>query len=189
MPSTCPSCSSDLTVYRNLGSRSEELIGAAREQLARGNSELAHEVVSRLPQLVSDLGPDYHSLAARVAITGGRDAEARSHLAYLPPVEREALAGSLQVVVELTQAAREEYNFALTAARQQRYEIAARHARRAVELEPGDAQMWQLKLKLDVKLGQWQQAYRDLAALDHLAARPEWAAGLEVVLPPLAVAI
>jgi Flp pilus assembly protein TadD len=188
-PSACPSCGSDLRVYRDLASRAEQLIGAGREWLARGRSDLAYEVVHRLPQLVGELGPNYHSLAARVALAEGREDEARRHLAQLPAAERDALASSLAQVTELTATAREEYNFALTAARAGRFEIAARHIRRACELEPSDARMLALRLKVAIKLGQWQQVYRDLSALDRLNARPEWARGLEALLPPLAIAV
>ena len=187
-PATCPSCNSDLSVYRDIAARASELIGSAREWLARGRSDLAHEVVRRLPQLAADLGPDYYNLAARVAIAEGREDEARAHLQNLPEAERAALAPSVSLISELTGIAREEYNFALTAAKGGRYEIAARHIARASELEPGDALIWQLKLKVDVKLGQWQAVYRDLAHVDRLSSRPEWAAGLEEILPPLAPA-
>jgi hypothetical protein len=185
-PVTCPSCSSDLSVYRDLATRADELVAAAREQLARGDDTLAREVVARLPQLVADPGSGYHSLAARLAISAGRDAEAREHLKHLPGDEAAALSSAVESIASLTQTAREEYNFALTAARAGRHEIALRHARRACELEPADARMLRLRLKLNVKLAQWQAVYRDLAALDALAARPEWAVGLEAQLPPLA---
>jgi tetratricopeptide (TPR) repeat protein len=187
-PASCPSCGSDLHVYRDIADRSAQLIGAAREWLARGRSDLAHEVVRRLPQLAADLGPEYYNLAARVAIAEGREDEARMHLAQLPVADRALLAPSVELISELTGIAREEYNFALTAARAGRYEIAARHIARASELEPGDALIWQLKLKLDVKLGQWQAVYRDLHEVDRLGVRPEWAADLERILPPLAPA-
>jgi hypothetical protein len=175
-----------LAVYRDLASRADELVAAAREQLARGDDTLAREVVARLPQLVADPGPGYHSLAARVAISAGRDSEAREHLKHLPDDERTALSSAVESIASLTLTAREEYNFALTAARAGRYEIALRHAVRACELEPAEARMLRLRLKLNVKLAQWQAVYRDLHALDQLGARPTWAAGLEMVLPPLA---
>jgi tetratricopeptide (TPR) repeat protein len=187
-PATCPSCGSDLNVYRELAGRAAELIGAAREWLARGRSDLAHEVVRRLPQLVSEPGPEYYSLAARVAIAEGREQEAQGHLGHLPAAEREALMTSISIISELTTTAREEYNFALTAARSGRYEIAARHITRATELEPGDGRMWRLKLKLDVKLSQWQAAYRDIETLERLGAKPSWADELVTLLPPLAPA-
>src|SRR5688572_13324720 len=110
-PASCPSCGSDLSVYRDIANRSLELISAAREWLARGRSDLAHEVIRRLPQLVSDLGPEYHSLAARVAIAEGRESEAQQHLRHLPSDEREALGTSLHTISALTNTAREEYNF------------------------------------------------------------------------------
>jgi hypothetical protein len=187
-PASCPSCGSDLNVYRDIASRAQMLIGSAREWLARGRSDLAHEVVRRLPQLAADLGPEYHSLAARVAIAEGREQEAESHLKHLTADERATLAPALGLITELTTTAREEYNFALTAAQQQRYEVAARHIARATVLEPSDAKLWQLKLKVDVKLGQWQAVYRDLAEVDRLGVRPDWALGLERILPPLAPA-
>ena len=187
-PAECPSCGSDLNVYRDIASRAEMLIGSAREWLARGRSDLAHEVVRRLPQLASDLGPDYHGLAARVAIAEGREQEAEAHLKHLPASEREALRPAVEMTAELTTTAREEYNFALTAAKQQRYEVAVRHIARATVLEPSDEMLWQLKLKLDVKLGNWQAVYRDLAEVDRLGTRAEWAEGLERILPPLAPA-
>jgi hypothetical protein len=144
--------------------------------------------VRRLPQLVGDLGPEYHSLAARVALAEGATAEAHSHLRHLPGPEREALTSVLEGDSGLLTTAREEYNYALSAAKQKRFEIAARHLQRASELAPGEAGIWQLKLKVDVKLGRWQAAYGDLAQLDRLDARPQWAEGLETLLPPLAPA-
>jgi tetratricopeptide (TPR) repeat protein len=187
-PPECPSCGSDLNVYRDIASRAVMLIGSAREWLARGRSDLAHEVVRRLPQLASDLGADYHGLAARVAIAEGREQEAAAHLQHLPQQERDAIRPAMEMTAELTTTAREEYNFALTAAKQQRYEVAARHVARATVLEPSDERLWQLKLKLDVKLGAWQAVYKDLAEVDRLGSRPEWANGLERILPPLAPA-
>jgi len=187
-PATCPNCGSDLSVYRDLGHRAHELIATAREWLARGRSDLAHEVVRRLPQLVSDLGPDYHSLAARVALAEGAVGEARAHLAQLPADEREALASVIDGDNGLLQTAREEYNYALSAARAGRLEVAARHLQRATILAPADAQVLQLKLKVDVKRGDWPAVYAGLATLERLGARPEWADGLEALLPPLASA-
>lgn len=184
-PVACPACSSDLRVYRELAGRASELIALAREQLARGDSSLAREVALRLPQLVNDPGPAYYALAAHVALRDGRADEARLLAARADPTERqvlEQLSGDRQTDVE---GAREQYNYALTAARAGRFDTAARHLDAALRMTPDAAEMWQLRLKVDLKRTAWPQVYADLAELDRLEARPSEFVGLERLLPVL----
>ena len=56
---------------------------------------------------------------------------------------------------------------ALSSARRGMAPVAAEQLARAIQLEPADPRLWQLKLKADLKARLFGRCYTDLAALDH----------------------
>ncbi|MCC7479226.1 hypothetical protein IT575_12310 [bacterium] len=179
----CPHCDTDLSPYLNLLSRAGELLELAARMLERGDDDLAEEVVARLPQLLPDPGPQYWELAARLAISRRQWDSARALAGRLSPELRGEIERLTALVERNRRSARELFNYALTCARRGEYRVASDSLAAAADYDPDNADIWRLKLKVDLKAGRWQQCYSDLAGLDRLAARPQEFAGIEKLLP------
>lgn len=178
----CPHCDTDLKPYLELAARSGELLAQAAEMLARGDADLAAEVVARLPLLVADPGPLYWELAARLAISR-RDWESAAALAAkVPGPLAGEIASQLERARQGQRSARELFNYALSCARRGEYLVASDSLEQALHYAPDDPALWRLKLKVDLKAGRQAQALADLAGLDRLGARPAEFAGVEKLL-------
>lgn len=179
----CPHCDTDLKPYLDLALRAGELLALAADMLSRGDDDLAEEVVARLPQLIPDPGPQYWELAARLAISKRQWDSARALSTKLPA----ALAGEIHRLTEIVErnrrSARELFNYALTCARRGEYQVASDSLAAAAAYDQDNADVWRLKLKVDLKAQRYQQCYSDLAGLDRLSARPAEFAGIEKLLP------
>jgi len=181
--SLCPQCNSDLQPYIDLQSRSSALLVLAQELLARGDTSLAREVAEKLSLLSSDPGPGLAELRIRLAIAEHDFAQARSLLAQADTALQKHFEPLLSLSAAAEREARELYNTALASARRGAFRQAGQLLSAAARNDPGNAALWQLKLKVDLKQGDWQACYSDLAALDRLSARPARFAGLESLLP------
>ncbi len=179
----CPHCDTDLTPYVSLAGRAAELLTLAAEMLSRGDDDLAEEVVARLPQLIPEPGPQYWELAARLAVSKRQWDSARALSAKLPPELAAEISRLTGLVERNRRSAKELFNYALTCARRGEYRVASDSLAAAVDYDPDNADIWRLKLKVDLKAQRYQQCYSDLAGLDRLGARPAEFAGIEKLLP------
>ena len=181
----CPGCGADLSPYRTLLDRAGHYLDLAGELIVRGETGQARLVLEQVQQ-IADLDPGTIAvLQARLELAEGNLEAASETLAQLKGRAADELEQELKVRLELRRTARELYNYALNAARQGQFEVAAEALARSVRHDPQDAELWKLKLKADLKCGRFERCYRDLAALDAMKARPSEYACLEELLPPV----
>jgi hypothetical protein len=182
---TCPDCGGELAPYRALQTRAAAYVDLARELISRGELAQAQLVADELPLLAEEYADEVAALQARLAIERGELEQAAAGLARLAP----GAAAGLRHLLAQRQAAqlrgRELYNSALVQARGGNHALAARLLAQAVEALPGAAELWELKLKADLKSRNFASCYTDLAALDRLGARPREYTHLEQLLPPV----
>ncbi len=183
----CPSCSGELSEFLDLKQRTLALAALARELLSRGDTARARLAIENLSKLASPAELELAPLWCRLALLEGELEQAQQLAAGLSDnAERELLRGHISQLRESRQRARELYNYALSCARRGASRDAAGYLGAAVTLDPDDPVIWSLKLKADLKQQWFNECYRDLAALDRLAARPPEFFLLEQLLPPLA---
>jgi len=182
---TCPGCGADLSPYYNLEELRTRYLSFARELLSRGELEQARGIFEGITQLISTDDPAWHELATRLALADGDFAVAEELADKCAGQVAKQLHEEINVQRANRIAARELYNYGLTAARSGAFACAAEQLARAVVLEPDDAAIWQLKLKVDLKQQDFTRCYEDLHALDRLTARPVEYHRLEELLPPL----
>lgn len=181
----CPHCAGDLSVYFDLKQRAVALAAVARQQLSRGETQAARSAIEHLAKLAAPAEVDMAPLRARLALLEGEAEQAAEYAAHCEPAEREELQRQAALLSDSRRRARELYNYALTCARRGALRDAAGFLTTAVGLDPDDPALWELKLKTDLKLQRFNDCYRDLAALDRLAARPPAFYQLEQLLPAL----
>ncbi len=183
---SCPECGGDLAPYRALYGKAEDYLRLARELISRGELGQAAVIAEGLPLLSEEYRGEAAQLNARLALERGELEAAEAQLAQLPPG---AAAGELAALLSQRRTARlrghELYNSALAQARGGNPALAARLLAQAVAELPGDSALWLLKLKTDLKTGNFARCYEDLAALDRLGARPREYTHLEQLLPPV----
>ena len=181
----CPSCGADLRPYLDAAQRSNQLVGLARQWISAGSADQAAALVPRLSQLTGIAPATVLELQAQVALAAGDTAQVLALAGRLGSEHATAqrLVSQAQAQAQAKLQARELYNNALVAARAGSAPQAAEQLARAVQLDPGEARLWQLKLKADLKARWFGRCYSDLAALDRLGARPPEFARLEALLP------
>jgi hypothetical protein len=179
----CPNCNSDLTPYFELQQRSGELLALASELLLRGDAALAREVADKLSLLSSDPGPGLAELRVRLAIAERDFSGARELLSQGSGELREHFEPLLSLSAMAQREAQELYNTALSCARRGAYRQASQLLAAAAQNDPDNGAVWQLRLKTDLKAGDWQACLSDLFALDRLGARPAQFKGIEALLP------
>ena len=184
----CPNCSGDLTVFTDLKQRALALAALAREMLSLGDAPGARNAIEYLAKLSAPSEVELAPLRARLALLEGELDQAEAFCLHCAPAERELLQAQADLLRDSRRRARELYNYALTCARRHALRDAAGYLEAAVRLDPGDPALWELKLKLDLKLRRFNDCYGDLARLDQLAARPPAFHLLEQLLPPLPAA-
>jgi hypothetical protein len=182
----CPACGADLKPYIELYDRAAQYISLCRELLSRGELLQASTIIEQLTTITEIDPAVIAELNARRELTAGQPEAAAIWLQRCSLNTQAMLRHELQRQRHLQQTALELYNYALTAARRGEYRLAAEQAQRATVLAPGSPEIWQLKLKADVKCGYIARCYDDLRALDQLGARPPHLGGLERLLPPVA---
>lgn len=182
----CPSCGADLTAFVDLEARAAQYVRTCREMLSRGEAEAARVVLQQLPAIAEPDPSDMAELGCRLALLDGDFENAAVLLAQCAPQAAGQLSSELELRSRLHQAAREQFNYALSAARRAEFSLAAEQLSHAVEYAPREAGIWRLKLKTDLKCGYFNRCYDDLRALDSLNARPEQFAGIEQQLPHIA---
>lgn len=182
---SCPNCGGDLTVFVDLRSRANSLADLAGDLLSRGDVVRGREAIDNLAKLASPVELDLAPLRARLALAEGELDQARSYAAGCDSDECEMLLTQVDLKRDSRQRARELYNYALVCARRGASRDAAVLLEAAVKFDPDDPTIWALKLKADLKQHRFNECYRDLAALDRLAARPPAFYQLEQLLPPL----
>jgi hypothetical protein len=184
----CPSCGGDLTPYLAAAARSRELVALAQHWIHTGETARASSLLPRLSQLSSLAPSQIVELRAELALASGDLALAGSLATQsaLAPESAQRLQAAVGAAQERRQTAHELYNAALAAARRGSPAEGAELLSRAVQLEPQEARLWLLKLKVDLKPRLLSRCYADLQALDGLAARPPEFARLEALLPATA---
>jgi hypothetical protein len=180
----CPSCGADLRPYIALQERTEHYLRLAQELTGRGEAAVALGILEQLPHLGETDPRRVSELRFRIALAQGELEQAGEILDGMDGAPLE-LQAELQTRLHLRHTAQELYNYALGAARQERFEAAADALERAVRHDPGEAALWQLKLKVDLKCERFERCYRDLEALDRMNARPAQYQRLEALLPPV----
>lgn len=182
----CPECGGDLAPYRALHQRAEDYLQLARELLSRGALGQAAVIIDGLPLLADEYAAEATALAVRLALERGELEQAEAQLARLTPNSATQELNALLVQRRTAQLqGRELYNSALAQARGGNPQLAAQLLERAVAMLPGAAELWLLKLKVNLKTRHFAQCYNDLAVLDRLGARPHEYTHLEQLLPPV----
>jgi uncharacterized protein HemY len=182
---TCPACGGDLLPYRDIDTLAARYVELARELLSRGDPAGARAIVEQLPQLTGTTEAELAELRARLAVHEGDYYAAEQLLSQLPPTAAAVLERELEEWRARRDLARELYNHSLSAARSGAFPAAADMLAQAIQYDPEDPSLWALKLKVDLKCGNWQRCYGSLARLDQLAARPPEFHRLEELLPPV----
>lgn len=182
---SCPDCSTDLTQFLELKANGELYRNLAIEHLARHDYSTANTIVESLSRLVSEDELPLSDIRFRLALANGDLDGARDQLQGVAEPERKVLEQQLATARESHRLAIEQYNYSLTCARDESFQLAQSHIRQAAELAPREARIWVLKLKIDLKVGSYAACYEDLAQLDLLDSRPLEYNRLESLLPPL----
>jgi uncharacterized protein HemY len=183
---TCPSCGADLTAFVNLEARAAQYARACRELLSRGETEAARTILQQLPA-IAELDPqELAELGCRLALLDGDYTAAATLLRQCSALTAGPLSAELELRHRLHNSAQELYNYALSSALRSEYHLAAEQLLQAAEYAPREPAIWLLKLKADLKCGNYIRCYDDLRALDSLDARPEQYAALEQQLPAVA---
>ena len=181
----CPSCSADLAPYRELKNRALKYFTLAQDFISRGELDQAQSLVDSLPQVIGEGELPLHRLLAKFALAKGDLGQAAEYAKQCEPHEQSQLQEAIVLQSKNQSSAREQYNYALTAARAGQYQLATKWLSSAAALDPQNPDIWQLKLKVDLAARDYQATYLDLSELDRLASRPPEFYALEQLLPPL----
>lgn len=180
----CPECGSDLKPFSDALQLQVELAELARQLITSGRLVEAGQLLPRLAQIESTQPELLLELHSKLALAEGNSAGAQG---FIHKLSQGPLRANLQAecdkLLATTKAAQELYNAALWHVRSGAFASAANELQRAVETCPGDATLWQLKLKAELKAGLYGRCYASLTALDRLHARPAEFARLEALLP------
>ena len=182
---TCPDCGASLGQFKELKLNAEHYRDLALECLSRGETAQARLILDALARLLGGDELPLDALRCRAALAGGDFDAAEALLDRLSGPERDTLAELLNDGRQRLRLSQEQYNHALTCARQSSFREAQFHIARAAALAPGNAAAWLLKLKIDLSAGDLAACYEDLAQLDRLGGRPREFARLESILPPV----
>jgi hypothetical protein len=181
----CPHCGADLAPYRDAAQRAAGLTATVRELLARGAAGQAAQLLPLLSRTAAVPKETLLELHARLALAQGNPAGAVELARQLGGAAGAEVEQASAAFAAAGRQARELYNSALAMARSGRYGLAAEQLQRAAGLDPDLAELWRMKLKVDLKARLLARCYTDLAALDRLGARPLEFARLEALLPPV----
>lgn len=185
----CPDCGADLQPFIDRTQRVSELIKLARNLLQHGQTREVEQLLPQLSHLDTVSPAVLRELNARLALSRRDSATARSLAEQLESgAERDELLRQCGQLDASRQQARELYNSALWLARQGSFAAACEELQRAAGLDPHEARIWLLKLKVELKAGLYARCYQSLAALDRLHARPAEFARLDSILPAAAAA-
>lgn len=179
----CPDCGADLQPFIDRARQLEELVKLTRRLLSGGETQRAAQLIPQLSHLGTVPPEILRELNARLALAGGDTGAARSLAQQLDGEDRDELLRQCELHDSTRRQARELYNSALWLARQGAFPAAAEELVRAVQLDPAEPHLWQLKLKVELKARLYSRCYSSLAALDRLNARPLELARLEALLP------
>jgi Tfp pilus assembly protein PilF len=184
----CPDCGGDLRPFIATQQRIGELTQLARQHIAQGLLDSAQRLLPRLSQLGTIPPEVLRELNARLALAAGNSGEARSLAQQLDGEDRAELLRQCDLLDAARLRARELYNSALWLARSGSFAAAALELEQAAAADPASPEVWQLKLKCELKARFYGRCYTSLAALDRLQARPAEFARLEALLPASAAA-